>query len=92
MQKNCDNVTDNVTDTPQNVTDSVTHTTFDKEERYRIILQMMRTNPRIFATELSKELHVTPMTIKRDISQLKENKMIRRIGNERNGYWEILIT
>ena len=56
----------------------------------KLIIKLMRENNQITQIELSKELKVNESTIKRNISKLKNKGMLRRIGSDKNGYWEIL--
>ena len=49
----------------------------------------MRENNKITQIELSKELKVNESTIKRNISKLRNKGMLRRIGADKNGYWEV---
>jgi len=78
------NVTDDVTD---NVTDNVTEEAIS--QRQRKILEMMKLDIRISSSELAERLSVTQRTIKRDIETLKRNHLIKRMGNERTGYWVV---
>jgi len=75
----------NVTD---NVTDNVTEETIS--QRQRKILEMMKLDIRISSSELAERLSVTQRTIKRDIETLKRNHLIKRMGNERTGYWVVI--
>ena len=75
------NVTDNVTD---NVTEAAI------SPRQRKILEMMKLNIRISSSEMAERLSVTQRTIKRDIETLKRNHHVKRMGNERTGYWVVI--
>jgi predicted HTH transcriptional regulator len=44
----------------------------------------------ITISKLSSILGVTDKTIKRDISKLKDENKIKRVGSLKSGYWEIL--
>lgn len=54
------------------------------------ILNKIRRNPYITVEELMKDLSLNDSTIKRNIRKLKNQGVIRRIGTNRKGYWEIL--
>ena len=56
----------------------------------KIIIEM-RNNPRITYDELAEMLSVSRATIKRKVNDLSAKGIIKRIGNNRSGYWEILI-
>ena len=51
----------------------------------------MRNNPKITYDELAEMLSVSRATIKRKVNDLSAKGIIKRIGNNRSGYWEILI-
>ncbi|WP_054252566.1 HTH domain-containing protein [Neofamilia massiliensis] len=77
------NVTKNVT---QNVTQS------DKlkpVDRHKKIVEIIRTNSKITASELSKQFNVTERTIKRDLKVLTDEKIIEYVGSARDGYWKV---
>ena len=56
----------------------------------KIIIEM-RNNPKITYNELAEMLSVSRATIKRKVNDLSAKGIIKRIGNNRSGYWEILI-
>ena len=76
-----DNDTDNDTD---NVTDNVT------DSRKNQIIKLIQENNQISMTQLAKKLSVTKMTIVRDITRLKENNIIKRIGPAKGGHWDVI--
>ena len=78
----------NVTDVTDNVTDNVTDENISP--RQIKILEMMKTDIRVSSAEMAKKLSVTQRTIKRDIESLKQNNLVKRMGNERTGYWVVL--
>lgn len=79
------NVTVNVT---ANVTGNVTVKLNNTEQK---ILKILQDNPNITQEQLANILKVTPMTIKRNTSKLKEKGILERIGADKNGYWKINI-
>jgi len=60
-------------------------------KRQKLIINFMRMNNKISATEIAGLLKTNPRTIQRDIQQLKSEGVIVRIGGDRGGYWEIRI-
>lgn len=62
-----------------------------KLEKIVKILKMISENPYISIYEMKTELHVTDRTVARYISDLKENKIIERVGPDNGGFWKILI-
>ena len=47
-------------------------------------------NPNITALEIADKLSVTARSAESYISQLKTNKIIKRLGSKKTGYWKIL--
>ena len=61
-----------------------------QQERQQNILSLIQKNKYITMLELANEMGVTQKTIKRDIVKLKEYKVIKRIGPDKGGYWELM--
>ncbi|MFH1824295.1 MAG: ATP-binding protein [Candidatus Firestonebacteria bacterium] len=59
-------------------------------ERERFIVDILLKNPKTTTQELSKELGINLRNTKKYISQLKEKGVIRRIGSDKSGYWEVI--
>ena len=74
------NVTENVT---ENVTGNVT------ENRINGILNEINLNSKISIDRLAIILKVTRRTIIRDLDQLKKQKVLKRVGPDKGGHWEI---
>ena len=82
-------VTDKVADNQReghDVTKDVT-----KEIRLKNILILIKEKHDITISELSKNCGVSMRTINRDIAILQSRKLLKRIGDKRNGYWEIQV-
>lgn len=58
-----------------------------KENR---IIKSMKDNPYIKVEELSRELNVSPRTIKSVIASLTKDGIIKRVGGKKLGHWEII--
>ncbi|MCM1427915.1 MAG: winged helix-turn-helix transcriptional regulator, partial [Eubacterium sp.] len=58
--------------------------------RRKKILVEMRDNPNITAEELRKILGISKTAIENNISFLRENGYIERIGSKKTGYWNVL--
>jgi ATP-dependent DNA helicase RecG len=80
-----DGVPENVTDVTDNVTDRNT-----AEKRRLEILHLMRITPKITMDSLVNILHVSRMTISRDINLLRANGKLRREGDARSGIWIVI--
>ena len=70
-------------DVPKNVPKNVPIKRLDK------IIEIISENKDITIAELSRLLEVTDKTIKRDISKLKEQDRLVRVGSLKSGHWEI---
>jgi len=69
---------------PKNVLKNVPKNRLEK------ILTLIRKNKDVTIIELSNLLSVTDKTIKRDISKLKEQNRVKRVGSLKAGHWEII--
>ena len=54
------------------------------------VLEAIRRNPSITRSELSSLLGVSESTVYREITELKAKGVLRRIGETKNGRWEIV--
>jgi ATP-dependent DNA helicase RecG len=66
-----------------NVTDNVT-------DRTVLIIEIIKENNKITTNEIAEKLKVTKRTILRDIEILKKQGKLKRVGNEKTGYWELV--
>nr|WP_294697864.1 ATP-binding protein [uncultured Blautia sp.] len=69
------------------VNDKVNDRVNEIEEK---ILKFIDNDPAITITQLSMELELSRKTIAAKLKNLKEKKMIERVGSSRKGYWKIL--
>ena len=70
----------------QNVTKEITR---QLTERQRFIIDLLTQNAIVTIPEMSRKMAVTERTIKRDLQQLKQLSILRRIGGRKEGHWEI---
>ena len=54
------------------------------------ILRLIAGNPSISADKMGKELGITARQVERLIATLKQKKLLRRIGANKSGHWEII--
>jgi ATP-dependent DNA helicase RecG len=54
------------------------------------ILEIIQDNPKMSRLELSKDLGINPSAVQKHIEKLKEKGLLRRIGPDKGGYWEVL--
>jgi ATP-dependent DNA helicase RecG len=55
------------------------------------ILNLIRENNIITAEEMAAIFNVTERTIDRDLSSLKKQNKLKRVGSKKSGYWEITL-
>lgn len=81
----------NVTDDTVNVVDNVVDNVVEKfTHRHLEILAIISSNSQKGANDIAKILRVAPRTIQRDLRYLQDKKIIKRVGPDYGGHWEIL--
>ena len=53
------------------------------------IVEIMRDNPQITISELSKIIGMRNSGIKKNIAKLKEDGVIERVGSDKSGSWKV---
>ncbi len=66
------------------VSNKVTNKTEEK------VIELIRDNPNITIKQLTIKTGLSEPGIKKNLKQLKDKEIIRRIGSNKKGYWEIL--
>ncbi|MCQ2257170.1 MAG: HTH domain-containing protein [Bacteroidaceae bacterium] len=61
-------------------------------ERQQVILYLIKESPSITAKQMSETLSVSPRTVERDLSALKDKDVLKREGKDNAGVWIILKT
>ena len=56
------------------------------------IVVLINKNPNISKKEMSKQIGISTTAIDKNIATLKKKKIIKRIGEDKTGYWEIIKT
>ena len=59
-------------------------------EKRRRILEAIRNNNQITTKELAEIIGISTTAIERNISRLKIKGMLRRVGPDKGGYWEVI--
>ncbi|MDJ1422527.1 MAG: putative DNA binding domain-containing protein [Candidatus Methanoperedens sp.] len=54
------------------------------------IILLIRENPAISAKEIAEKIGVSSRAIEMQIANLKQNKIIKRIGPDKGGMWEVM--
>ncbi len=61
-----------------------------KKRRLHLEKIQLRDNPNITAEELRKILGISNTAVENNISFLRENGYIERVGSKKAGYWNVL--
>ena len=92
-----ENVTDDVTDVSDNGTESVTENVTENvtekstaKKRRDEILRLMKLDKKITYENLANILHVSRMTISRDINFLRSQNKLMREGGDYDGCWIVI--
>lgn len=76
-----------------NLLEKTTQKTTQKNIRLDInqtkIIELIKENPKITRTELSKKLNITSDGVKYNLKKLTDNNLIERVGADNGGYWHI---
>lgn len=59
-------------------------------EKQRLIISAISENPHITQSELAKILNITVVHINKNMKKLQEKGIIRRVGPDKGGHWEII--
>lgn len=82
VAKNCtENCTKNCT---ENCTENI-------NETQRKIIELIKYNPNITQKIMMKEINLSRTAVTLNLKQLKDKKIIKRVGSDRKGYWKLLI-
>ena len=54
------------------------------------IIKLIRNNPNITADQMAIQIGISVPAIKKNLKQLTDNNIIKRVGAKKNGYWEII--
>lgn len=61
----------------------------NKTQRY--LLELLIENPKLTYNELAEKMNKTRETVRTNLRTLEEKKLVKRIGADKNGHWEILV-
>ena len=59
-------------------------------DKFKIILEAMQQDPKVSAARIAIILGISSRSVEKRIRTMRENGIIRRIGPDKGGYWEIL--
>jgi len=60
------------------------------ENRQNRIINVMQEKPNVTTDQLAVLLSVSKRTLEREIKAMKESNIIKRVGSDKTGYWEII--
>lgn len=69
------------------VTERVTERVTEKEQ---IITKLIKENQNITISDIVEYMKISRKSVNINIKKLKEKEIIKRIGSDRGGYWEII--
>ena len=70
------------------VSDKVYNKVTNKTED--MMLDLIRDNPNITISQFVIKTNLSEPGIKKNLKKLKDKNLIRRVGSNKNGYWEII--
>lgn len=56
----------------------------------KMIIKLIIENPKISKMEMAKKVGISTTAIDKNITSLKQNGFLLRVGSDRAGYWEIV--
>ena len=55
-----------------------------------VIVEQMRKNPNVTIAEIAAIVHTSTRNVEKHIYKLQKKGIVRRVGGDRGGYWEII--
>jgi len=62
----------------------------DGANRQNRIINVMQEKPNVTTDQLAVLLSISKRTLEREIKAMKESNIIKRVGSDKTGYWEIV--
>lgn len=84
------NVTRNVTVNSENISVNNKNITVKLTQIQKDILNLIKENPCITQNEIASKLNIARETVNRNMKKLQQEKIIQRLGADKNGSWKIL--
>ena len=60
------------------------------DDNIAMVLQVLAEKPKIKQPKLAVKIGVSARTISRIISNLRDSDVIRRVGSDKSGHWEVI--
>ena len=61
------------------------------DRKLNIVLELIKNTNNISSSQIAKKLNVTNRTAQRYLDKLKKQNKLKRIGNPKTGYWELIL-
>ena len=74
--------------TPQKTTQKTTQKTQQKTQQK--IVALIENNPQITTQEMADSIGIDRSNVYRNIKKLQEQGVIRRVGPDKGGHWEVI--
>lgn len=87
---NDNNITRNVTVKSENISVNNKNITVKLTQTQKDILNLIKENPCITQNEIASKLNIARETVNRNMKKLQQEKIIQRLGADKNGSWKIL--
>ena len=84
------NVTRNVIVNSENISVNNKNITVKLTQTQKDILNLIKENPCITQNEIASKLNIARETVNRNMKKLQQEKIIQRLGADKNGSWKIL--
>jgi ATP-dependent DNA helicase RecG len=70
--------------------ESETSSVKSSEKSSEKILALLKANPELSAREVAEAMGITSRAVEKQISKLRDENRIRRIGPAKGGHWEVV--
>ncbi|WP_405328838.1 winged helix-turn-helix domain-containing protein [Fibrobacter sp.] len=64
--------------------------TIKQTDSQKKILEIILSNPRINQAEIAEQLNLHRVSVAKSMSKLQKEGVLKRVGSNKNGYWEIV--
>lgn len=79
----------NEPDTDMTYNNSRGRISVNSEKSSEKIIKLMKQNKNITISDIAKRLNISTRAVEKQIAKLKKQNIIKRIGPDKGGYWEV---
>ena len=72
------------------VSEVVNEAVSEADNRQKKVLLAVKENPSITIRQLTEKTGIAKATLEREIRKMKQNGLIKRIGSDKTGHWEVI--